>query len=156
MNNDVFVRDDLMTERVEVVKGGTGGILYSNGLGATVNHITRTGGDRPRRRLQARSRGLRLHPQRRLRVRADQQEPDLCGRWLLPYLKGLRDTGYTADRGGQVRGNLVYKSDDGRPIGLFATLLDDRTAVYKNLPIEVPGFSTPGTASNPIYINQNP
>lgn len=41
MNNDVAVRTDLMTERVEVIKGGTGGILYSNGLGATVNYITR-------------------------------------------------------------------------------------------------------------------
>ena len=45
LNNDVFVRDDLMTESVEAVKGGPGGILYSNGLGATINHITRTGGD---------------------------------------------------------------------------------------------------------------
>ncbi|MBW8900101.1 MAG: Plug domain-containing protein, partial [Massilia sp.] len=45
LNNDVFVRDDLMTDSVEAVKGGPGGILYSNGLGATINHITRTGGD---------------------------------------------------------------------------------------------------------------
>ncbi|MEL6753811.1 MAG: TonB-dependent receptor plug domain-containing protein, partial [Pseudomonadota bacterium] len=44
MNNDSAARADIMTRQVEVVKGGTGGILYSNGLGATVNHITRTGG----------------------------------------------------------------------------------------------------------------
>ena len=28
---------------------------------------------------------------------------------------GIRDTGYTADRGGQFRGNLVYTTDDGAP-----------------------------------------
>ena len=43
MNNDTAARGDLMIERVEVVKGGTGGILYSNGLGATINHVSRTG-----------------------------------------------------------------------------------------------------------------
>ncbi|NOW49047.1 outer membrane receptor protein involved in Fe transport [Novosphingobium sp. SG751A] len=45
-NNDVFFSSDLMTDRVEVVKGGPGGILYSNGLGAIVNYVTKTGGDK--------------------------------------------------------------------------------------------------------------
>ncbi|MDC2887589.1 hypothetical protein [Psychrosphaera algicola] len=44
MNNDVFIKPDLMTVTVEAVKGGPSAILYSNALGAAVNYITRTGG----------------------------------------------------------------------------------------------------------------
>ncbi len=43
MNNDVFIKPDLMTTTVEAVKGGPGGVLYSNALGTAVNYITRTG-----------------------------------------------------------------------------------------------------------------
>jgi outer membrane receptor protein involved in Fe transport len=156
MNNDVFIRDDLMTESVEVVKGGPGGILYSNGLGATVNHITRTGGDRL-------AGGYKVEY-------ADygflRQDAFLSGP-LTPNLRaavggfyrrsdGVRDTGYTADRGGQVRGNLVYTSNDRKTTArVDALLINDRTAFYQNLPISVPRFEKSGTPANPTSINQD-
>lgn len=156
MNNDVFIRDDLMTDSVEVVKGGPGGILYSNGLGATVNHVTRTGGDHLAGGYKAEYADYGF-----LR-----QDAFLSGR-LGPNLTaavggfyrrsdGIRDTGYTADRGGQVRGNLVYTSNDHKTTArVDALVINDRTAFYQNLPISVPRFQNSGTPANPTVVNQD-
>src|SRR5690606_10091135 len=43
MNNDVFIRADLMTQSVETVRGGPSAVLYSHALGGAANFITRTG-----------------------------------------------------------------------------------------------------------------
>jgi len=153
MNNDVAVRADLMTKRVEVVKGGPGGILYSNGLGATVNHITRTGGAQ----LEG---GYRIEAADYDFLRNEFFVAGPVNKNLTFALggfyrtsDGIRDTGYTADRGGQLRGNLVYRTDDDRTeVQLHAHKIDDRTAFYQNVPIQVPGFSQPGTPAQPIRI----
>jgi outer membrane receptor protein involved in Fe transport len=156
MNNDVFVRDDLMTESVEAVKGGPGGILYSNGLGATINHITRTGGDH----LEG---GYKVEYADYGFLRQDGYvsgplSSNLTGAvgGFYRRSKGIRDTGYTADRGGQVRGNLVYTSDDRRSTARFDALaINDRTAFYQNLPISVPRLTQSGTPANPTVLNQD-
>ncbi|HEU4843821.1 MAG TPA: TonB-dependent receptor plug domain-containing protein, partial [Burkholderiaceae bacterium] len=156
MNNDVFIRDDLMTDSVEVVKGGPGGILYSNGLGATVNHVTRTGGDHL-------AGGYKIEYADYGFIRQDAfvsgpLSPNLTGAVGGFYRRsnGIRDTGYTADRGGQVRGNLVYTSDDHMTTARAdALLINDRTAFYQNLPISVPRFTASGTPANPTVIKQD-
>lgn len=155
-NNDVFFSNDLMTDRVEVVKGGPGGILYSNGLGAIVNYVTKTGGDE----FEG---GYKLELATYDFIRNDLYVAGPINKNLhfavggfYRTSGGLRDTGYTADKGGQIRGNITYKSDDETTnFGLYASHLNDRTAVYNNLPIEVPGFNAPGTADNPIVIDQS-
>ncbi len=156
MNNDVFIRDDLMTDSVEVVKGGPGGILYSNGLGATVNHVTRTGGDHL-------AGGYKIEYADYGFIRQDAfvsgpLSQNLTGAVGGFYRRsgGIRDTGYTADRGGQVRGNLVYTSDDHMTTARAdALLINDRTAFYQNLPISVPRFAASGTPAHPTVINQD-
>lgn len=154
MNNDVFIRSDLMTDRVEVVKGGPGGILYSNGLGATVNYVTKTGGDEfhGAAKVEWADYGF-------IRTEAYESGPinkntTFAIGGFYRVSQGIRNTGYTADNGGQIRGNVVWTSDDGTTkVSVYGTYIDDRTAFYQNLPIEVPGFSSPGTATNPIYIH---
>ncbi|NVM79661.1 outer membrane receptor protein involved in Fe transport [Duganella sp. SG902] len=156
LNNDVFVRDDLMTESVELVKGGPGGILYSNGLGATVNHVTRTGGEHL-------AGGYKIEYADYGFVRHDAFISGPLGKNLTGAVggfyrrsDGIRDTGYTADRGGQVRGNLVYTSDDRKTmLRADALVINDRTAFYQNLPISVPRFTNSGTPANPTVINQD-
>ncbi|GAA0754917.1 TonB-dependent receptor [Ideonella azotifigens] len=156
MNNDVAVRDDLMTKRVEVVKGGTGGILYSNGLGATVNHITRTGS-------QQFEGGYKLEVADYNFVRNDLFVSGPISKNLTFAVggfyrtsDGLRNTGYTADKGGQVRGNLVYQTDDGRSeVQLHALKINDRTAFYQNVPFQVPAISAPGTPADPVKIRMD-
>jgi outer membrane receptor protein involved in Fe transport len=156
MNNDVAARFDLMTKRVEVVKGGTGGILYSNGLGATVNHITRTGG-------QTLEGGYKLEVADYNFLRNDfflsgpiNKNLTFAVGGFYRTSDGLRDTGYTADKGGQVRGNLVYRSDDGMTeVQLHALKINDRTAFYQNVPFQVPAITQPGTAANPVRIDMD-
>lgn len=156
MNNDVAVRTDLMTERVEVVKGGTGGILYSNGLGATVNYITRTGGQEFEGgyRLELTDYGL-------VRNEAFVSGPindnlTFAVGGFYRFSDGIRDTGYTADDGGQIRANLLYTSDDGS-LSVFtqAHFINDRTGFFQNVPIQVPRLDQPGTAENPTVIDQD-
>jgi len=156
MNNDVAARDDLMTKRVEVVKGGTGGILYSNGLGATVNHITRTGG-------QTFEGGYKLEVADYNFLRNDfflsgpiNKNLTFAVGGFYRTSDGLRDTGYTADKGGQLRGNLVYQTDDGRTeVQLHALKINDRTAFYQNVPFQIPAITQPGTPANPVRISMD-
>lgn len=156
MNNDVFIRDDLMTESVEVVKGGTGGILYSNGLGATVNHVTRTG-------RQTREGGYKFEYADYGFYRHDAFVSGPINRNLTYAVggfyrqsDGIRNTGYTADKGGQIRGNLLWNSKDGKTQArVDALLLNDRTAFYQNLPISVPRFTASGTPDNPTVLDSD-
>ncbi len=153
MNNDVAARGDLMTERIEVVKGGTGGILYSNGLGATVNHITRTGGQQFEAGYKVeiadygflRNDGFVSGPIN------DNLTYALGGYYRIS--DGLRDVGYRADKGGQLRGNLVYTSDDDSLEAQFHLLtINDRTGFYQNVPFQIPSFTERGTPENPTVI----
>jgi outer membrane receptor protein involved in Fe transport len=156
MNNDVGWRTDLMTKRVEVVKGGTGGILYSNGLGATINQISRTGG-------QTFEGGYKAEIADYNFLRNDfflsgplSKNLTFAVGGFYRSSGGIRDTGYTADKGGQMRGNLVYTTDDGRTeVQLHALKINDRTAFFQNVPFQVPGFSQPGTPANPIKVDMN-
>lgn len=153
MNNDVAVRTDLMTERVEVVKGGTGGILYSNGLGATVNYITRTG-------TQDFEGGVRFELADYNFYRAEgfvsgpiNDNLTFAIGGFYRTANGIRDTGFSSDNGGQIRANLKYKSDDDRTeFFVQAHVIRDRTTFFQNLPIQVPAFNKPGTAQDPIRI----
>jgi outer membrane receptor protein involved in Fe transport len=141
---------------VEAVKGGPGGILYSNGLGATVNHITRTGG----KELAG---GYKIEYADYGFWRHDAFVSGPLGKNVTAAIggfyrrsDGIRDTGYTADNGGQVRGNLVFTSDDRRTTARVDGLyLNDRTAFYQNLPISVPRLGQSGTPSNPTVLNQD-
>ena len=156
MNNDVLVRDDLMTEAVEAVKGGPGGILYSNGLGATVNHITRTGGKSLEAgyKIEYADYGFWRHDA----FVSGPINDNLTGAIGGFYRRsdGIRDTGYTADKGGQVRGNLIFTSDNKRTtLRLDGHYLNDRTAFYQNLPISVPRFTQSGTPANPTVLNND-
>ena len=156
MNNDVFIRTDLMTERVEVVKGGPGGILYSNGLGATVNYVTRTGGDT----LEG---GYKLELADYGFIRNDAyisgpitDNLTFAVGGFYRESDGIRDTGYTADHGGQIRGNLVWTSDDGSwNVQAHALFLRDHTGFYQNVPFTVPRLAGPGTPENPTAIDQD-
>lgn len=154
MNNDVAVRDDLMTRRVEVVKGGTGGILYSNGLGATVNHISRTGGQTFEGGVRTEAANYNFLRNELFLSGPVNKNLTFAVGGFYRTSDGIRDTGYTADRGGQIKGNLVYTSDDARTeVQLHALKINDRTAFYQNVPIQVPGFSKAGTPAEPTRID---
>ena len=137
LNADELVRLDLMTERVESVRGGTSSIFQSNAPGATVNLITRLGTDRPEGTLQLMTGDFGLY-------RLDGVWSGPLGDDLLLAVGGYyrvdngpRPTGFTADQGGQIRVNLTRRFDDGQ-LTVYAKRLDDRTVFYLPIPLEDP------------------
>lgn len=137
LNADELVRLDLTTTRVEAARGGTSSIFSSNAPGATVNLITR--------RAQADPRGgLRL-------TVGDFGLYRLDGEWSGPVADNLfvsvggyfrvddgpRATGFTANRGGQLRVNITRRFDNAE-ITLYAKRLDDRTVFYLPIPLADP------------------
>lgn len=154
MNNDVFIKPDLMTTSVEAVKGGPGAILYSNALGAAVNYVTRTG-------TQKFEGGYKLEVGDWGHVRNDffvsgpiNQNLTFAVGGFFRTSDGIRDPGFTANSGGQVRGNLLYTSDDqSTTLKLQAQVIDDKTIFYQNIPFAIPKKRAPGTESNPFNIS---
>ncbi len=154
MNNDVFIKTDIMTTRVEAIKGGPGGILYSNALGAAVNYITRTGG-------QDYKLGYNLELGSNNRVRNDLFISGPISKNLTFAIggfyrtsNGVRDPGFTANKGGQIRGNLKFTSDDETlSVVLSGQHIDDVTAFYQNLPYAVAKGAIPGTTAAPFFVD---
>jgi outer membrane receptor protein involved in Fe transport len=137
LNADELTRIDLMTDRVESVRGGTSPIYTSNAPGATVNFITRKGTPAPHGMVRGTIGDYGL-------LRFDGAWTGPIGRgWLLSmggYYRrddGLRKPGFTADRGGQFRVNLTRTLRDGE-LNLYAGRLDDRTIFYLPVPLADP------------------
>lgn len=154
MNNDVFIKGDLMTVSVEAVKGGPGAIFYSNALGAAVNYVTRTG-------TQTFEGEYKLELGDWGHVRNDffvagpiNQNLTYAVGGYYRESDGQRDPGFTGNKGGQLRGNLLYTSDDERTTAkVQAHVIDDTTIFYQNVPFSVPNNRAPGTEDDPFEID---
>lgn len=154
MNNDVFIKPDLMTVAVEAVKGGPGAIMYSNALGAAVNYITRTG-------TQKFEGAYKFEVGDWGHVRNDFYVAGPINKNLTFALggfyrvaDGIRDPGYTGNSGGQVRGNLLYISDDGTTqLKVQAHSINDKTNFYQNIPYSINNNRGPGTPENPFDVS---
>ncbi len=152
-NPDQLVRIDSSVERVEVLRGGTAPVFTPGALGGSVNLITR----KPARRLAANlefttsSFGTR-------RVDAWGQTP-LSKTWsgiIGGYYRGsdgIRDPGFTSDRGGQIR---LGVAGAWGPVQLefFAKYVDDHSLFAVPIPLQgnprsprTPDGSNPGTYS---------
>jgi iron complex outermembrane recepter protein len=145
-NVDTLFSLDMMTERLEVVRGGTSPLFATNAPGGTVNAITRHGTATPEGavRMTVGSDGLR---------REDAYSSGPLSENVLYSIggyhrtdDGLRQTGYTADKGGQLRGNLTFLMGDA-VLDVDAKYLDDRTAFYNPIPLDDPRDPTQSLAS---------
>ncbi|RYD25802.1 MAG: hypothetical protein EOP89_08400, partial [Lysobacteraceae bacterium] len=131
---DVFVRDDLMTERVEAVRLGTSPILYNNAPGGVINFITRKGTD---------------HFKGAIRLTAQDNDAQRIDAYVSGPIAdkltfatggfyrigdGLRKTGFTADKGGQLRANVTYRDDRG-DLTVYAKYQNDRNIFYLPIPL---------------------
>jgi len=136
-NIDTLYALDPMTERVEVVRGGTSPIFATNAPGGTVNLIARRG--------KVTAEGLaRVTGGNYGFVRGDGFVSGPLSDTVRYAVGGFyrRDDGYrrpgfTADRGGQVRGNLTFLLGDVT-IDVDGKYLNDRTAFYNPLPLADP------------------
>ncbi|MDY0745135.1 TonB-dependent receptor [Paucibacter sp. R3-3] len=138
---DTILKQELMIDRMEAVRGGTSGILTVNGAGATVNFLTF-------RNKDEREGAIRLttsdYATRRLDLRYG---GDLGGGWYGGgggFYRGAdspRDVGFTADHGGIVRGYLGKKLDNGGDFSVNVKLVNDHNTFL--LPIPVQGLGDP-------------
>lgn len=129
-------RFDLMSERVEVVRGGPAPI-YASSAAAIANTITVTGGEQARGKAQLTlgDTGLyRLDLMQSGKI-ADRTYFAIGG--FLRYHDGYRDNGFPNDRGGQIRANIKRELDNGF-VKLSAMYVNDKNVFYLPVPVSDP------------------
>ncbi|MEE4452984.1 TonB-dependent receptor [Novosphingobium resinovorum] len=145
---DSLIRYDLMTDHMEVVRGGPAPI-YSSNSGAIINQITVTGNDTPRGKAQ-----VTLGDSGLYRADAYQAGPINSNTYyaiggFLRYNDGYRDNGFPTDKGGQIRANIKHDLDNGS-IKFSVNYVNDHNVFY--LPIPVSDPTDPSVSLNK-YIN---
>ena len=136
--SDIFtgsmIKSDLMTERVEVVRGGTAGIISPRGPTAMVNFISRKGTHEPEGMVRQ-----SISDYNMLRTDAYYSGP-LTEDWVFAAggfyrtQDGVRDRGFKADVGGQFRFNMTRELEDGE-LTLSLHVVDDHNAFYLPTPM---------------------
>lgn len=148
LNADQVLRIDETIERVEVVRGGPSVIFSSNAPGGLVNFVTKKGGDTPEGILKYTIGDYNLQ-----RLDFFYGGP-LSSEWKVAFGgyyrrdDGIREPGFTANDGGQLRLTLSREFEDGR-LDISVRRLDDRTFFALPIPLtldeganpaEIPGF----------------
>ncbi|MGB7213757.1 MAG: TonB-dependent receptor [Gammaproteobacteria bacterium] len=133
-NPDQFVRVDRTVNRVEVVRGGTAPIFSSGAVGGTINFITREPTDVPETDV-----GLTIGDFGFYQADGWWSGP-IVGDWALGVggfyrvSDGIRDPGYRADEGGQIRVRAARELDRGR-LGVHAKYINDRSLFVVPIPL---------------------
>lgn len=133
---DAILKQDLMTDHVEVVRGGPAPV-YASYSGAIINAITVTGSDTPRGKAQ-----LTLGDTGLYRLDAYQAGP--LGKdtyyaigGFIRYHDGYRDNGFPNDKGGQIRANIKHDFDNGS-IKFNLNYVNDHNVFYLPIPTADP------------------
>ena len=133
---DSINRFDLMTQRVEVVRGGPSPV-YASYAAAIVNNITVSGTDTTRGKAQVTLGDTGLY-----RLDAYQAGPidDSTYYAIGGFLRrhdGYRDNGFQNDRGGQVRANIKHDFSNGS-LRVTGNYLNDHNVFYLPIPTADP------------------
>lgn len=133
-NPDQFVRVDETIRRVETVRGGTAPIFAAGAVGGTINFITKDPSSAPETDVGFTVGGYGLY-----RLDAYWGGP-LTDDWALGvggyyrYSDGIREPGYTADKGGQLRLKAVRSLEAGQ-IEVYGKYIDDRSLFVVPIPV---------------------
>ena len=133
---DGMNRPDLMTDRIDVVRGGPAPI-YASSAAAIANTITVTGTDTPHGKAELTYGTTGLY-----RLDAVQSGPlgehnyyAIGG--FIRQNEGYRNNGFPEDRGGQIRANLKHDFDNGS-IKLSGEYVNDHNVFYLSIPTNDP------------------
>lgn len=144
---DIFTRFDNSIGRIEAIRGGSASTASSNAPGAIINLISKTG------KIEGGAIGTTFGlDYDSFRTDFNYGAPIAEGLYFhvggfYRVGEGIRETGFTANNGGQFKFNLTKEFKDGY-IRLNAKFLNDRTAAFLPMPIAVSG-----TNSNPTWEN---
>ena len=143
---DAIVKYDVTMDRIEAVRGGTSGVLTVQGSGAAVNFISRTIDDEAEGTVRVTGSDYNTR-----KLEAFYGAP-LGGDWygsVGGYYRAsdaVRDTQFTADRGGQVKMRLENRFDDGE-FGFTVKVVDEHNTFLLPTPFQnfddpqaLPGF----------------
>lgn len=157
LNGDQAFRLDETIERIEVVRGGPSSIFYSNAPAGAVNYISRRAADEPYGVFKYTAGDYGLN-------RFDAWYGASAGEWHLGaggfhrYDDGIRDPGFHADDGYQLRLSMEREFERGK-VSFDVKRMDDTVALYLGIPMRtysdgeiraVPGFDgNYGTLAGP-------
>ncbi|TMP87324.1 TonB-dependent receptor [Pseudoalteromonas ruthenica] len=132
---DFYQRQDITIEHMEAVRGGTSGLLTTNGPAALVNFITRKPDsvEEATIRLTTADYGMYRSEFFYGTPISDDWKMSLGG--FYRRSNGVRDTEFTADHGGQLRMSLVREFDKGQ-LTLSAKHLNDHTTFFVPIPLQ--------------------
>ena len=133
---DAMARLDETVERVEAVRGGSAAVFGSGTPGGIVNLISKTGG--PTFGGTVRSTTAAQGMQRLdLDIGGPLSENwrfNTGGYWR--YDRGLRDPGFAANTGGQIRANVTRDLASGGHVRFYGKYLNERDVWYLGIPIQ--------------------
>ena len=141
-------RLDLMTDRIEVVRGGPAPI-YGVQAAAIANNITLSGSDVARGKVQLTLGNTGLYRIDAVQSGRISDRTYFAVGGFLRQDDGARPHGFPNDKGGQIRATLKRDLDNGT-IKLTLNYLNDHNLFYLPIPLADP--STPSKSLNP-YIN---
>jgi outer membrane receptor protein involved in Fe transport len=139
---DNYLRPDVTTARVEVLRGGSASVTGANAPGGIFNYISKTGGETMEHEFRT-----------RLGLEGDGKNPYYRGDFgmggplkgdknirfyvggFYRHSNGARNAGYPANYGGQIKANLTRFYDKGS-IKLYAKYLNDHNEVTASTPTE--------------------
>jgi len=132
---DAMVRHDETVNRVEVVRGGSSAIFASNTPGGIVNFISKTGGPEISGILKSTG-GLQGMYRQDFNLGgplADKWKFNIGGYYR--YDEGVRDPGYPANRGGQVKLNVTRNLDSGF-VRFYGKYLNEKDVWFLGIPFQ--------------------
>src|SRR5262245_30346880 len=144
-NPDQFVRVDETVDHVEALRGGTAPIFTAGAVGGTVNFVTRSPGSSSQAVFKA---GFSDYGSYRGDVAWSGPINDDWGLAIGGYYRrsdGIRDPGYTADEGGQLRVKVGRSFEHGQ-FEIFAKYIDDKSLFVVPVPLT-------GNPSDPRGVN---
>src|SRR3982751_76424 len=132
---DAMARIDETVDRVEAVRGGSSAVCGSGTPGGIVNLISKTGGAAfgGTVRSTTAAQGMQRVDLDLGGPLGDQWRFNTGGYWR--YDKGLRDPGFAANEGGQVRANLTRDLASGH-VRVYGKYLNERDVWYLGIPIQ--------------------
>lgn len=149
---DIFVRADFNVGQVESIRGGSASTFASNAPGGVINLISKTG----------EVEGGSVMATVGVDFESYRTDFDYGGRlgdgWRFHIGgfyregEGIRETGFNASRGGQVKLN-VTKQFDGGYIRVYAKLLDDRVPTFTGTPLLVSGTNADPSFTDPAGVS---
>jgi outer membrane receptor protein involved in Fe transport len=137
-NADIFLRSDWSLDRIEAVRGGSASTFASNSPGGVINFVSNTG------EIAGGAIGLTTgldYSSNRVDFRYGAPFGNGWRYHVAGFYRsgdGVRDAGYTAEKGGQIKANLT-KEFDGGFARIYLKYLNDKAIGYLPVPTRASG-----------------